>query len=248
MLAGSFHHLRWSPSLPEGGHITIAFVHFAKYNSKSDKLYRGDVYELAEKAGYFVSREGEKFNEVKPEMSKVMSFGAENDLVYAINAREKDLRLADFVRQAISQLDNPNGFFIMAEGGKIDWLCHANDAGAAIIEVIDFDNAVSVALDFARKHPAETLIVVTGDHETGGLTYSEAAMSYYFTSTNHTSANVPIFAMGAGPEKFKVGRVLKEHPFCLFKPDFIQPKGQFLHQSTAADHAKSGHVGNLGNF
>ena len=210
--------------------LTSGFDYFggggiAKYNSKSDKLYRGDIYELAEKAGYFVSREGKKFKEVKPEMSKVMSFGAENDLVYAINAREKDLRLADFVRQAIGQLDNPNGFFIMAEGGKIDWLCHANDAGAAIIEVIDFDNAVSVALDFARKHPAETLIVVTGDHETGGLTLGFAGTAYksYIERIAHQKGTVSVFTQKlksletSGKVNFdRVIKVITEHFGMIF--------------------------------
>lgn len=66
--------------------------------------------------------------------------------------------------------DNPQGFFMPVEGGKIDWACHANDAGAAINEDIAFDNAVKAALDFARTRPNATLIIVTGDHETGGMT------------------------------------------------------------------------------
>ena len=151
----------------------------AKNDNKKDKKYRGDVYELAAKAGYFVSRKGEKFNEVKPDMAKVMSFGSEGDLPYAINAQKGDLLLADFLRQGIAQLENSEkGFFIMAEGGKIDWCCHGNDAGSMLREVVNFDNAVKVALEFAKKHPAETLIVVTGDHETGGLTLGFAGTGY----------------------------------------------------------------------
>ncbi len=150
----------------------------SKFDNKKDKKYCGNIYELAEKAGYFVSLEGKKFNEINPSMKKVMSFGAVGALPYAIDSKEGDLRLADFVRQAITQLDNPNGFFIMAEGGKIDWMCHSNDAGTTIKEVIDFDKAVSVALEFAKKHPSETLVVVTGDHETGGLTLGFAGTAY----------------------------------------------------------------------
>jgi alkaline phosphatase len=74
--------------------------------------------------------------------------------------------------------DKGDGFFIMVEGGKIDWACHANDAKAVINDMIDFDDAVGVALEFAWKHPAETLVVVTGDHETGGMTVGHATTGY----------------------------------------------------------------------
>lgn len=57
----------------------------------------------------------------------------------------------------------------MVEGGKIDWACHGNDPATVFEEVIDLDNAVKVAYEFYKKHPKETLIVVTADHETGGL-------------------------------------------------------------------------------
>jgi alkaline phosphatase len=70
------------------------------------------------------------------------------------------------------------GFFIMVEGGKIDWACHANDAKATIGDMLDFDDAVGVALDFYAKHPLETLIVVTGDHETGGMSVGHATTAY----------------------------------------------------------------------
>jgi alkaline phosphatase len=66
----------------------------------------------------------------------------------------------------------------MVEGGKIDWACHANDAMATIGDMIDFDNAVGVALDFYEKHPMQTLIIVTGDHETGGMTIGHATTAY----------------------------------------------------------------------
>ena len=66
----------------------------------------------------------------------------------------------------------------MVEGGKIDWMCHANDAATVMAEVADFDNAVKVALEFARKNPRDTLVVVTGDHETGGLTMGFAGTAY----------------------------------------------------------------------
>ena len=78
--------------------------------------------------------------------------------------------LADQTRRAIEILDNPNGFFMMVEAGKIDGAGHANDARTNIDEVLGFDEVIAEVLDFYRRHPAETLIVITADHETGGMT------------------------------------------------------------------------------
>ena len=66
----------------------------------------------------------------------------------------------------------------MVEGGKIDWACHANDATASILNTISFDESVKKAIAFAKKHPEDTLIVVTGDHECGGLTLGFAGTKY----------------------------------------------------------------------
>ena len=74
--------------------------------------------------------------------------------------------------------DGPKGFFMMVEGGKIDWACHANDAAASINDTLALDAAVSEAVAFAAKHPKDTLIVVTGDHETGGMTIGFAGTQY----------------------------------------------------------------------
>lgn len=150
----------------------------AKHDDREHKDYKGDVYKLAEEAGYTVSLTKEGFGKLKPGGGKVISLGAKADLPYAIDQREGDLNLADFTRQGIELLDNDKGFFMMVEGGKIDWMCHANDAATTIKEVIDFDNAVKVAYDFAQKHPRDTLIVVTGDHETGGLTLGFGGTGY----------------------------------------------------------------------
>ncbi|HNX26074.1 MAG TPA: alkaline phosphatase [Phycisphaerae bacterium] len=80
------------------------------------------------------------------------------------------MTLADLTANAVRLLDNPVGFFIMVEGGAIDWACHDNDLPDCIWETIAMNDAVRVAMDFARKHPNETLIITTADHETGGLT------------------------------------------------------------------------------
>jgi len=108
--------------------------------------------------------------------SKAMPYAIDkDDAPYTDN-----LTLAEMTDVAISNLSNDptKGFFIMVEGGKIDWAGHANDAMANIGDMIDFDNAVGEALEFYAQHPSETLIIVTGDHETGGMTVGHATTGY----------------------------------------------------------------------
>lgn len=91
---------------------------------------------------------------------------------------DNQITLADFTAKGAEVLNNDKGFFLMVESGKIDWACHANDATATAYEVVAFDEAIGVALDFAKRYPEETLIVVTGDHDCGGLTIGFAGTGY----------------------------------------------------------------------
>lgn len=90
---------------------------------------------------------------------------------FAIDEGENvpEMALSDFVRRAVMMLDGDAGFVLVVEGGRIDIACHANDAAATAREVIAFDEAIGAALEFASARPDETLVVVTADHETGGL-------------------------------------------------------------------------------
>ena len=99
-------------------------------------------------------------------------------LSYEIDRQDGEITLAEFTAKGIELIDNPNGFFMMVEGGKIDWACHANDAVASIRDTIAFDDAVRVALDFYKKHQDETLVVVLADHETGGMSIGFAGTQY----------------------------------------------------------------------
>jgi alkaline phosphatase len=90
-----------------------------------------------------------------------------------MDRKEGDPSLADLVRKGILMLDGEQGFFMMVEGGRIDWQSHANDAAAVVSEVLDFDRAVVEALRFQAAHPLDTLVIVTSDHETGGLRLDE---------------------------------------------------------------------------
>jgi len=119
--------------------------------------------------------------------------------------------LADMTQKAIAILArDPDGFFLMVEGGQIDWACHDHDAAEAISDTLGLDEAVAVAQAYASAHPG-TLIIVSGDHETGGMTVGLAAggdgpflmpngARFYvrWTTTDHTGADVPTTAYGQG--------------------------------------------------
>lgn len=101
---------------------------------------------------------------------------------------------------------NSKGFFLMVEGSQIDWAGHDNDTEYIVNEVLDFDRAVTLALDFAKKD-GKTLVIVTADHETGGMTLVDykkesGERDYRYTIDNHTGVMVPVFAYGPGAEKF----------------------------------------------
>jgi alkaline phosphatase len=149
-------------------------------DDKKNPEYQGNIYEIMEKAGYKVAKvkNQEELGAFKAGCGKVYLRGSDGSLPYAIDNQGQSLKLADFVRKGIELLDNEKGFFIMCEGGAIDWMGHGNDAATNILETIDLDQAVKVAYDFAQQHPEETLIVITGDHETGGLTLGFANTGY----------------------------------------------------------------------
>ena len=141
-----------------------------------------DLYALAEEAGYKVVQTQAEAEALKAEDGKVIAIDEHladsSAMSYELDRAEEELALADYVEKGIEVLDNDNGFFMMVEGGKIDWACHANDAASTITDTIALDNAVEKAVEFYNEHPEETLIIVTGDHETGGLTIGFAGTDY----------------------------------------------------------------------
>lgn len=141
-----------------------------------------NLYEVAEDAGYTVTTTQNEIEAVTKESGKVIAIDenlADSDsMAYAMDLQDGQWELADYVEKGIEILDNDNGFFMVVEGGKIDWACHANDAAASINDTLALDKAVQVAYKFYQENPAETLILVTGDHETGGLTIGFAGTNY----------------------------------------------------------------------
>ena len=139
-----------------------------------------NLYDLAEAAGYTVVKtqaEAEKVTE-GPVIIIDENLADSSAMAYELDRTDDMWSLADFVSKGIEVLDNDEGFFMMCEGGKIDWACHANDAASTVADTLALANAVQVAIDFAAAHPGETLILVTGDHETGGLTIGFAGTDY----------------------------------------------------------------------
>ena len=139
-----------------------------------------DLYALAEEAGYTVVKaQAEAQKVTEGPVIIVDEHLADGDaMAYELDRTDDMWSLADHVEKGIQVLDNDKGFFMMCEGGKIDWACHANDAASAIQDTKALADAVQVAIDFAKEHPDETLILVTGDHETGGLTIGFAGTDY----------------------------------------------------------------------
>ena len=120
--------------------------------------------------------------------------------------------LPDATSLAIDALSGDgNNFLLMVEGSQIDWAGHANDAEYLLSEMSDFEQAIRAALDFAEKD-GNTLVVVTADHETGGVTLSSAAeisqksgpneLAITFSTGGHSATLVPVFAYGPGSELF----------------------------------------------
>lgn len=149
-----------------------------------------------------------------------------------------DVKLSEMLEMGLEVLGDEKPFFIMCEGGNIDWAAHDNKTMTTVMEIIAFDEAIKEALEFYKEHPDETLIVVTADHETGGVSIGEGkdwrpeiidwpmlekhwfesgeknVLGYKenremnkkaligWTSSHHTAARVPAFAIGKGAERF----------------------------------------------
>ncbi len=116
--------------------------------------------------------------------------------------------IVDMTEKAIELLSaDEDGFFLMVEGAQVDKFSHSNNLEGAASQLVEFSKAVQAALDFAAKD-GETLVVVTADHETGGITLDESTGEYYYTKTGHTGVNVPCF-VSAEDAGFVTGEAYK---------------------------------------
>lgn len=189
--------------LPKANFDFYAGGGFLKPNTTFDKKEAPSIFPIFEQAGYTVARGYQDYKDKAAKADKMILIQREGAnpscLPYALDRKEGDLTLAQITESAIDFLTKgkDKGFFLMVEGGKIDWACHANDAATVFNEVKDMDDAIKVAYEFYKKHPKETLIVVTADHETGGLVLGTGryalnlkALQYQKNSTDVLSQHI----------------------------------------------------------
>jgi len=160
--------------IPKSNFDFFAGSGFLKPNQTFDKKNAPEIEQVLTNSGYVIVKGRKAFENLKDKNKKIILTNVDGTKVDALNfsidQEQGDLTLADITQSAIESLsDSKKGFFLMIEGGKIDWASHANDAATTIQEVLDFNKSVQLAYDFYKKHPNETLIVITADHETGGL-------------------------------------------------------------------------------
>jgi alkaline phosphatase len=154
--------------------------------------------------GYNVSRD---LNSIRiKDTSPIICQVAEEHPLSILEGRDPNF-LQNAVDVAMNKLNrDPEGFFLMVEGSQIDWGGHDNDLEYVISETLDFDKAVGKAFDFADQNPG-TLVIITADHETGGLTLLDGDRDKHlvdgqFSTDGHTGVMVPIYAYGTGSEAF----------------------------------------------
>jgi alkaline phosphatase len=179
---------------------------------------RDDGHNLIEEAqefGYTVICDGQELDDLAPETNTfVLGLFADENM-----SRPYSPSLADMTRKAIEILSsNPNGYFLVVEGAMIDISSHFNQTLNVLADVIELDQAVAVGMDYANRDE-DMLIIVTGDHETGGMIVSlspvgnrieegpfrmpnETEFYISWITAVHTSVNIPVTAIGPGAEKF----------------------------------------------
>ena len=162
-----------SHDIPESGFEFYAGAGFLEFKGKDGKSEATDEY--LEKNGYSVSYGLKEFREESMNKDKVVFCQASNREESADNYTsgdkvEEDASLGQMLGLGMEFLGAEKPFFIMCEGGAIDWAAHGNNTMPMIENLLEFDESIKVAYDFYLAHPDETLIIVTADHETGGLT------------------------------------------------------------------------------
>ena len=151
-----------------------------------------DLYEIMEENGYTIADTKAEAEKITADSEKVylVSEKLQDDgaMPYTLDQEKGHQTLNDMVKKGIEVMeDDPEGFFMMAEAGKIDWAEHANDGVTTMHEVYGLQESVQTAIDFYNKHPEDTLIVVTADHSTGGFTIGNESTGYetYFDLLNN---------------------------------------------------------------
>jgi len=156
--------------------LDVVFGGGAKFLEAKGRKDGEDMFKALKEQGYeIIKTPAELELQKKP---KVWGLFAPADLAYELDRNPANQpSLADMTARAIALLSkNPNGFFLMVEGSKIDWAAHANDPVGIISDVLAFDRAVKVALDFAKLDGA-TVVISTSDHGNSGISMGDRATS-----------------------------------------------------------------------
>ena len=181
--------------------------------TRPNVLFGGGSYGMsisaAQAAGYSVVTTRDSLMNLDTETATMVSgqFGS-GALPYEYDGSYATLpHLTEMTASALAILDNdPDGFFLMVEGARIDHAGHENNRNRNIFETIEFDAAVQVVTEWAKVH-SDTLIMVTADHETGGLTVLQNNGQGVFptvswSTSGHTGVNVGVYATGENAQLF----------------------------------------------
>ena len=150
--------------LPKANFDFYAGGGFLKPTTTADKKEAPSIFPIIEEAGYTIAKGIDDFKVKSTQADKMILIqkdGANPScLPYSIDRKDGDMTLAEITESAVSFLTKGKnkGFFLMVEGGKIDWACHSNDPATVFEEVIDMDNAIKVAYEFYKKHPKNVVI------------------------------------------------------------------------------------------
>jgi alkaline phosphatase len=195
------------PARDDYGSIAAAYL----AGSRPDLLFGGGGGHIrqadAKEAGYTVVTDRDGMMKLNPRAgTHVIGIFGDGHMPFEIDGRVDLPRLSEMTQVALRILENaPDGFFLLVEGGRIDHACHANDTARAVRETIGFSDAVSQAIAWAGSR-RDTLILVTADHETGGMKVVKgngagALPVVSWSTSGHTMADVPVYGWGAGAER-----------------------------------------------
>ncbi len=176
-----------------------------QYFDEREKDERNLLMALQAKGFTIYDNNNTDIRNIQPDPNRKLAyFTADNQPTSAIQGRDY-LPDAAIVAMKFLEKRSEKGFFLMIEGSQIDWACHANQVEPLYRELEDFDKTIEQVLLFARTN-GETLIIVTADHETGGLGLNGGTprlLSPKFTTNGHTASMVPVFAFGPKAELFR---------------------------------------------
>ena len=211
----------------------VEFMAGATFLTDRDSGHDAAYFEnLAQEAGIAVYKGPAAISNLDLSADRVVCLSAkeEDSIPYAIDRKDDDTQLADFTDAAIRYLEargGKKGFFVMIEGGKVDYAGHGNDAATCFQEVNDMAKSVDLALTFLQRHPNETLILVTADHETGGLMLGSGRYEMFPERLSRQHASVDALTDQFREAFFPEGKPVKTPTWDAVKAFFNEQLGMW---------------------